>query len=215
MTSPELSAAYSSPDSSGPDPSDPDPSDPNPSETPSKVISAKFMRALSFAASKHRNQRRKDSAQTPYINHPIALVNILLLEANITDEVVLIAALLHDTVEDTDTTLEEIEQHFGQIVRDIVAEVTDDKSLPKAVRKQHQIDHAPHLSDRAKLVKLADKISNIRDTATSPPEGWPQTRIDEYLEWGKAVIAPIRGTHPQLERLFDQAYAAGKATTTT
>lgn len=180
----------------------------------SKVLSANFLRSLSFAAHKHRNQRRKDSAQTPYINHPIALVNILLIEVGITDEVVLIAALLHDTVEDTNTTFEEIEQHFGQVVRDVVAEVTDDKSLPKAVRKQNQIDHAPGLSDRAKLVKLADKISNIRDTASSPPEGWSQDRIDEYLEWGKAVIAPIRGIHPQLEHLFDQAYAAGKATTT-
>lgn len=172
------------------------------------------MRALSFAAHKHRHQKRKDSAQTPYINHPIALVNILLIEADITDEIVLMAALLHDTVEDTETTFEEIEQHFGQVVRDIVAEVTDDKSLPKAERKQLQIEHAPHLSDRAKLVKLADKISNVRDTATSPPAGWPITRIDEYLEWGKAVIAPIRGTNEQLEHLFDQAYAAGKATVT-
>ncbi|MEO0648888.1 MAG: HD domain-containing protein [Cyanobacteria bacterium J06650_10] len=170
-----------------------------------------FLRALSFAASKHRDQRRKDSGQTPYINHPIALVDVLLREAGVTDEVVLIAALLHDTVEDTDTTFEEIEQHFGRVVRDVVAEVTDDKSLPKAVRKQQQIEHAAGLSDRAKLVKLADKISNIRDTATSPPVGWPQTRIDEYLEWGKAVIAPIRGTHSQLEALFDQAYRAGKA----
>ena len=187
---------------------------PNPPEsTPidTKVMSASFLKALTFAAEKHRNQRRKDTSQTPYINHPIQVANILLNEAQVTDEVVLMAALLHDTVEDTDTTFDELEQHFGKTVRDIVAEVTDDKSLPKAVRKQYQIDHAPHLSDRAKLVKLADKISNVRDTATSPPAGWPQTRIDEYLEWGKAVIAPMRGTHTQLEALFDQAYRAGKA----
>lgn len=177
-----------------------------------KVMSTDFLRSLSFAANKHRNQRRKDSARTPYINHPIALVDILLIEAGVTDEAVLIAALLHDTVEDTDTTFEEIEQQFGRVVRDVVAEVTDDKSLPKAVRKQRQIDHAAGLSDRAKLVKLADKISNIRDTASSPPEGWSQTRIDEYLEWGKAVIAPIRGIHPQLEGLFDEAYTKGKST---
>lgn len=178
----------------------------------SKVMSAQFLKALNFAANKHRHQRRKDSDKTPYINHPIAVANILLNEASVTDEVVLISALLHDTVEDTETTFEELEQCFGRAIRDVVAEVTDDKSLPKTVRKQKQIDHAAGLSDRAKLVKLADKISNVRDTAIAPPEGWPITRIDEYLEWGKAVIAPIRGTHAQLERLFDQAYEKGKAT---
>ena len=177
-----------------------------------KVMSPDFLRALSFAAEKHRNQRRKDSGQTPYINHPIAVADILLNEAGVVDEVVLMAALLHDTVEDTDTTFDELEQHFGAVVRDVVAEVTDDKSLPKAERKQLQIEHAAGLSDRAKLVKLADKISNVRDTVVAPPEGWPITRIDEYLEWGKAVVGPIRGTHAQLEGLFDKAYAQGKAT---
>ncbi|MGD1899887.1 MAG: HD domain-containing protein [Phormidesmis sp.] len=174
------------------------------------VIGANFLRALSFAAKKHRNQRRKDSAQTPYINHPIAVADILLNEAGVTEEVVLMAALLHDTVEDTDTTFEELEQHFGQVVCGVVAEVTDDKSLPKAVRKQRQIDHAAELSDRAKLVKLADKISNVRDTASSPPKDWPTARIDEYLEWGKSVVRPIRGTHARLESLFDLAYIEGK-----
>ena len=175
------------------------------------VMSADFLRALTFAAGKHRNQRRKDESKTPYINHPIAVANILLNEADITDEVALIAALLHDTVEDTNTTFEEIEQHFGPTVRAVVAEVTDDKSLPKAVRKQLQIDHAAGLSDRAKLVKLADKISNVRDTAASPPAGWSITRIDEYLNWGNAVVGPIRGINTKLESLFDRAYAQGKA----
>lgn len=174
-------------------------------------MTAQFLQALSFAAYKHRHQRRKDAAKTPYINHPIAVANILLNEADITDEAVLIAALLHDTVEDTDTTFDEIEQYFGRVIRNIVDEVSDDKSLPKAARKQAQIDHAAGLSDRAKLVKLADKIANLRDTRTSPPEDWPTARIDEYLEWGKAVIDQIRGTHGQLEGLFDRAYAQGKA----
>ncbi len=178
----------------------------------SKVMGSDFLRALHFAAQKHRDQRRKDSHQTPYINHPIAVADILLNEAGVTDEVVLIAALLHDTVEDTDTTFEELEQHFGPVVRSVVAEVTDDKSLPKAERKQLQIEHAPHLSDRAKLVKLADKISNVRDIVTAPPDGWPMTRINEYLEWGKAVVSPIQGTHAQLKDLFDQAYERGKTT---
>ncbi|NJM98968.1 MAG: bifunctional (p)ppGpp synthetase/guanosine-3',5'-bis(diphosphate) 3'-pyrophosphohydrolase [Phormidesmis sp. RL_2_1] len=181
------------------------------SSVQAKVMTAQFLQALSFAAYKHRHQRRKDAAKTPYINHPIAVANILLNEADITDEAVLIAALLHDTVEDTDTTFDEIEQYFGRVIRNIVDEVSDDKSLPKAARKQAQIDHAAGLSDRAKLVKLADKIANLRDTRTSPPEDWPTARIDEYLEWGKAVIDQIRGTHGQLEGLFDRAYAQGKA----
>ncbi|MEM8502656.1 MAG: HD domain-containing protein [Cyanobacteria bacterium P01_D01_bin.1] len=179
-----------------------------------KVISAQFLEALSFSAYKHRHQRRKDH-ETPYINHPITVANILLNEAGVTDEVVLIAALLHDTVEDTETTFEEIEQQFGEAVKAIVAEVTDDKSLPKAVRKQQQIDHAAGLSDRAKLVKLADKTANLRDITTTPPKDWSATRVNDYLEWGKAVIEQIRGTHAKLESLFDKAYARGKQTTYT
>jgi len=181
-------------------------------ETPSKVLSLDFLRALNFAAKKHRNQRRKDSDQTPYINHPIAVADILLNEVGVTDEVVLMAALLHDTVEDTDTTFDELAKHFGQIVREVVAEVTDDKSLPKAERKQLQIEHAAGLSSRAKLVKLADKTANLRDIVASPPADWSAARVDEYLNWGKAVVDPMRGIHTQLESLFDQAYAQGKAT---
>ncbi len=168
-----------------------------------------FVKALNFAAQKHRDQRRKGSDQVPYINHPIAVAHILLVEAGVTDETVLAAALLHDTVEDTETTFAEIEQHFGQCVREIVAEVTDDKTLPKAVRKQRQIDHAAGLSDRAKLVKLADKTANVRDMASSPPDGWSVARMDDYLKWGKAVIDQLRGTHAKLESLFDQAYEQG------
>lgn len=175
-----------------------------------KVSTSEFLRALSFAAYKHRDQRRKDN-KTPYINHPIAVANILLNEAGVTDEAVLIAALLHDTVEDTDTNPEEIEQHFGRIVRGIVDEVTDDKSLPSAVRKQQQIEHVGGLSGPAKLIKLADKTANLRDLTAAPPAGWSAERIEDYLEWGYAVINEIRGTHPQLEAIFDQAYAQGKS----
>lgn len=179
--------------------------------SPSKVLTAQFLQALQFAAHKHRDQRRKGADKTPYINHPIAVANILLNEANITDESVLIAALLHDTVEDTDTTFEEIEARFGKTVRDIVSEVTDDKSLPKAARKQAQIDHASGLSDRAQLLKLADKTANLRDMATVPPADWPEKRIDDYFEWGKAVVDQIRDAHPQLKALFDEAYAHKKS----
>lgn len=207
MKSPELSPSFSSQSSSSSSSSSSLSAQPQ-----TKVMTPQFLQALSFAAHKHRHQRRKDTEQTPYINHPIAVANILLNEAGVTDESVLIAALLHDTVEDTDTSLDEIEQHFGEIVRGLVNEVTDDKSLPKAVRKQRQIEHSIVLSDRARLIKLADKTANLRDLRATPPEGWPASRLNDYLEWGKAVIQNLRGTHPQLEALFDHAYDQGKAT---
>ncbi len=168
----------------------------------------KILAAIAFAANKHRNQRRKDAAASPYINHPISLANVLANEAGIDDERVLIAAILHDTVEDTETTAQELVRFFGQEIADIVLEVTDDKSLLKAERKQQQIDHAPTISRRAKLVKLADKICNLRDIANSPPAGWSLRRKQEYFDWAKAVIDGLRGVHPSLEFLFDTAYKA-------
>jgi len=162
--------------------------------------------ALQFAAHKHRDQRRKDLESSPYINHPIALANVLWREGGVQQAEVISAALLHDTIEDTDTTEAELRQRFGKKVAGIVAEVTDDKSLDKAVRKRLQVEHAPHLSREAKLVKLADKISNLRDMAASPPKTWPKSRVREYFDWAKHVVDGLRGVHPQLEKIFDDAY---------
>jgi guanosine-3',5'-bis(diphosphate) 3'-pyrophosphohydrolase len=164
------------------------------------------LRALSFAAEKHRDQRRKDDHGSPYINHPIALVRVLGVEAGVTDGVTLCAALLHDTIEDTDTTAEELEAQFGSVVCRIVMEVSDDKRLPKAVRKRLQIERAGSASHRAKLVKLADKICNLRDVCEAPPVGWSLARQQEYFDWARDVVGCIRGAHPQLEQLFDAAY---------
>ena len=163
--------------------------------------------ALAFAAFKHRNQRRKDADASPYINHPIALARVLAVEAGVSDEKVLIAAILHDTVEDTETTLEELQLRFGRRIASVVAEVTDDKRLVKSLRKQMQIDHASSLSKRAKLVKLADKTCNLRDVANAPPKGWPLRRQREYFDWAKRVVDRLRGVSPKLEDLFDKAYA--------
>jgi len=169
--------------------------------------SARLISALSFAATKHRNQRRKDVEASPYINHPIALAQVLSVEAGVRDADVLIAAILHDTLEDTQTTKRELEREFGRKIAGIVGEVTDDKSLDKAVRKHLQIEHAPHLSRAAKLVKLADKICNLRDVVSNPPAGWPLSRRREYFDWAKAVVDGLRGAHPKLEKLFDRAHA--------
>lgn len=166
-----------------------------------------IVRALEFAAHKHRDQRRKDAQASPYINHPIQLANVLVHEGGVDDAVVLAAALLHDTVEDTQTTDSELREVFGERIAAIVMEVTDDKSLLKAERKRLQIEHAAHLSREAKLVKLADKICNVRDVAAHPPAKWDITRRREYFEWAKAVVDRLRGAHAVLERKFDEAYA--------
>lgn len=165
-----------------------------------------LVKAIAFAADKHRNQRRKDKDSSPYINHPIALADVLANEAGIDDQNVLIAAILHDTIEDTETTQEELSRLFGDAITAIVLEVTDNKALPKAERKRLQIQHAPHASRRAKLVKLADKICNLRDIASSPPAEWSLERRREYYDWAKQVTDGLRGTHPTLEHLFDQAF---------
>lgn len=170
-------------------------------------IPGEFIRAVAFAAGKHRNQRRKDADASPYINHPIALANVLANEGGIDDPAVLCAAVLHDTLEDTQTTVAELEKMFGHKVASIVLEVTDDKSLRKHVRKQRQIEHAPHLSPEAKLVKLADKICNLRDILASPPADWPAERKRAYFDWAARVVAGVRGIHPRLESVFDELHA--------
>ena len=164
------------------------------------------LRAAAFAAEKHRNQRRKDEEASPYINHPIQLAYIL-VQADIEDPVVLAAALLHDTIEDTETTLDELEIIFGYEIANIVAECSDDKSLGKLERKQAQIDHAATISHKAKLVKFADKIANISDINGSPPAGWSLERKREYFDWAKQVVDRMRGTHAVLEARFDAEYA--------
>ena len=162
--------------------------------------------AIAFAADKHRLQRRKDAEASPYINHPIAVARVLSVEAGLSDPILLAAAVLHDTLEDTETTYEELRERFGTAVASAVLEVTDDKTLDKSERKRLQIEHAAGISRRAKLVKLADKICNVRDVASSPPHGWPLERRREYFDWAKAVVDRMRGTQRKLERLFDEAY---------
>lgn len=163
---------------------------------------ALLLRAVAFAAEKHRHQRRKDADASPYINHPIALANVLANEGGVTDIVVLCAAVLHDTIEDTDTTAEELRLTFGPEITSIVQEVTDDKSLEKHVRKQLQIEHAPYLSKEAKLVKLADKICNLKDLGASPPADWPATRKIEYVDWAGKVADGLFGMNASLDTLL-------------
>lgn len=166
-----------------------------------------FIQAVAFASEKHRNQRRKDAECSPYINHPIALANVLANEGGVRGLTVLCAAMLHDTIEDTETTASELEALFGDAITGVVLEVTDDKSLDKEVRKRLQVEHAPHLSREAKLVKLADKICNLRDILASPPADWPPQRKQFYFDWAAQVVNGLRGVHPGLEAVFDSVNA--------
>ncbi|MBM3340661.1 MAG: bifunctional (p)ppGpp synthetase/guanosine-3',5'-bis(diphosphate) 3'-pyrophosphohydrolase [Betaproteobacteria bacterium] len=167
---------------------------------------AQLLKAIAFAAQKHRHQRRKDPQASPYINHPIDLANVLLHEGGVRDTTVLIAAILHDTLEDTETTPAELAVNFGGEIRDIVLELTDNTKLKRRKRKELQIKHGPHLTRKARLVKLADKICNLRDVAANPPTRWSLKRQIEYFDWAKAVVDSFRGTHVRLERIFDRVY---------
>ncbi|XP_072201315.1 guanosine-3',5'-bis(diphosphate) 3'-pyrophosphohydrolase MESH1 [Excalfactoria chinensis] len=165
---------------------------------------ARLLEAADFAAWKHREQRRKDPEGTPYINHPIGVARILAHEAGVTDIVVLQAALLHDTVEDTDTTLPEIEQRFGAAVRRVVEELTDDKALPRAERKRLQVERAAGSSKSARLVKMADKLHNLRELRRATPTGWSEERVQEYFRWAAEVVEGLRGTSPPMEAALQQ-----------
>ncbi len=165
------------------------------------------MKAATFAAKRHTDQRRKGANAPPYINHPLEVASMLADIGKVQDYDVLIAAILHDTVEDVGVTLDEITELFGGTVSGYVAEVSDDKSLPKPERKRLQVEHAPHLSPGAKLIKLADKVSNVREVTDHPPHHWDLKRRQEYIQWGRNVVAGLRGVNPALEQLFDDVAA--------
>lgn len=170
-----------------------------------------ILKAAKFAADKHRTQRRKGRDASPYINHPIDVAEMLWRVGRVRDVNTLVAALLHDTIEDTNATAADIEAEFGDAVAALVLEVSDDTTLPKAVRKHLQIEHAPQLSSGAKQIKLADKISNVRDILHAPPAGWSLERRLEYLDWADQVVAGLRGANRQLADDYDAAMGDARA----
>ncbi|MFL6798567.1 MAG: HD domain-containing protein [Xanthobacteraceae bacterium] len=170
------------------------------------------LKAADAAARWHVHQKRKGVAQEPYINH---LLEVAMLVADATggsDPKLVVAALLHDAVEDSEVPRELIAQTFGEDVASLVMEVTDDKTLPKAQRKRKQIETAPGKSARAKVLKLADKTSNLRGIAATPPADWSVKRKIEYVEWAKRVVAGLRGANAKLEAQFDEAAHAAEQT---
>jgi len=168
------------------------------------VSLALVLAAADFAAVRHRDQRRKGEDAWPYINHPLRVADLLSRVGGVDDPEVIAAALLHDTVEDTGTHPEEIARRFGERVRDLVLEVSDDKNLTARDRKREQIAHAPRLSHGAALIKLADKIANVSDIVQSPPAGWSEARRRDYLAWAEAVVNACPPASPALEALFQE-----------
>ena len=168
-----------------------------------------ILKAAEFAATKHRGQFRKGNLNTPYINHPIKVAN-LLENVGVKDAEVLVAVLLHDVVEDTNTTYSDIRNVFNQRVADFVLEVTDDKEKSKKERKALQIQNAKGLSYEAKLIRIADKICNVQDISGKDAPDWSYERKFEYLEWAKKVVDEIKGTHDVLEVLFYDEHRCGR-----
>jgi (p)ppGpp synthase/HD superfamily hydrolase len=171
----------------------------------------RVLRAAETASRWHVAQRRKGDAQEPYINHLLEVAQLVGEATGGRDPDLVVAALLHDAIEDCEIQPATIEAEFGADVRVLVQSVTDDKTLPKATRKQLQVERAPGKPRRAKLLKLADKTSNLRAMAASPPANWPVARRLDYVAWARAVVAGVRGTHAGLEALFDEAAERAEA----
>jgi len=166
-----------------------------------------ILQAARFAAEKHAAQRRKGATAEPYVNHLLEVAELVSGAISESNPNLVIAALLHDTVEDVGVTREDLVQRFGPEVADLVMEVTDDKSLPKDERKRLQIEHAPKLSVGAQTIKLADKISNLRAILISPPVSWSSERQKQYFEWAKQVVDAMPQPNPILKAEFDRTFA--------
>lgn len=170
---------------------------------------ADLLSAIHFAADRHKNQRRKDVEASPYINHPIAVAHLLATTGNVTEISILQAAILHDTIEDTHTTFEELSHLFSQEVATLVAEVSDDKSLPKQLRKELQVQHAAQKSQKAAMIKIADATCNLRDLINAPPLQWSIERRKEYFDWAARVVAGLHCENAPLLRAFEIAHELG------
>ena len=169
-----------------------------------------ILKAVGFAAMKHRDQRRKGHGAAPYINHPVEVALLLHKVGGVEDPEILSAALLHDTIEDTKTSPKELEDYFGKRICGIVREVTDDKSLPKEMRKKLQIEHAGSLSTAAALIKIADKICNVLDILHSPPADWNIQRRCEYFDWAEKVVNNCPRVSEALDKRFQEVLLEGR-----
>ncbi len=179
---------------------------------------ALILKAVEFAATRHRTQLRKGEDRTPYINHPVQVANLLANKAGEHDPVLLSAAILHDVIEDTvnsvrerDDLIQQISEIFGEQILSLTLEVTDDKTLEKKIRKQLQVENASEKSDNAKKLEIADKIMNVQDITVNPPADWSLQRITDYLEWAEKVVEGLRGINKKLDDMFDDCLARGRS----
>lgn len=164
------------------------------------------VRAAYFAGEKHRLQRRSDIEQTPYINHPLELAHILTEEGDIYCMDTICASLLHDTLEDTETSPEELNKHFGEIITSIVIEVSNDMTLNSQQRREYELRKVASLSNKAKLVKIADKLANIRDVSTMPPAGWTREKKQNYFDFALEIVDQVKDASPRLHQIFLRDY---------
>jgi GTP diphosphokinase / guanosine-3',5'-bis(diphosphate) 3'-diphosphatase len=178
-----------------------------PTKSGSAAAIQRILAAARFAAEKHAQQKRKGATGEPYFNHLVEVAELVALSSDELDVELVMSAFLHDTVEDTGVTLAELEERFGSDVAGLVAEVTDDKSLSKETRKDLQVRNAHKKSVRAQILKLADKISNLRSILASPPVGWSLERKQQYFEWARQVVAGLTAPNPVLQEEFDKTYA--------
>lgn len=181
--------------------------DPNVEPTTGRTPLSELIRAVHFAADQHRDQRRKGVEASPYINHPIAVAELIASLSGENDVEILQAAVLHDIVEDTEVEMPEVRERFGDGVAALVAEVTDDEAESWGGRKEAQVRRAPDLSRGAKLIRIADKICNVFDVAMNPPTTWTPERRREYVEWTARVVDGCRGVSAELEARFDEVRA--------
>jgi (p)ppGpp synthase/HD superfamily hydrolase len=173
----------------------------------------RILESARFAAEKHAGQKRKGLAAEPYINHLIEVAELIAASSDLLDANLVMAGFLHDTIEDTGVTATELERRFGADVTALVVEATDDKSLPKEARKALQVKQAPQKSPRAQILKLADKISNLRSLLASPPADWSRERRHQYCEWAKDVVSGFTSPNGLLQAEFDKVYAQLKEAT--
>ncbi|MFZ9848658.1 MAG: HD domain-containing protein [Flavobacteriales bacterium] len=169
-----------------------------------------LFKALNYSAEQHKAQRRKGMESVPYINHPIKVTNIITQFIPDASDDLICAAILHDVVEDTDATIDDIKNKFGDAIASIVQEVTDDKSISKAESRRKQIENAPKLSYNAKIIRVCDKISNVRDICGENIPDWDYKTKIEYLNWAEQVVYALDKFHEELQFAFKDEVRWGR-----
>lgn len=168
------------------------------------------LEAVGFAAEGHNGQLRENPEKTPYIIHPIRVTEHLMTIANVHERDILVAALLHDTVEDTKITFADIQKSFGTTAEGYVRELTDNMSLPQEERMKLQIETAPKKSLAAAQIKLADKYDNLKSLQSNPPATWDQKKIDEYFLSAKKVTSSLPAANVPLKKAVDDVISQYK-----